>query len=289
MILLHSDDLHRFAEALGYPFDDLDLLALAVTHRSWCAENAGHESNERLEFLGDAVLGLVVTTHIYDSYRDMPEGELAKVRASVVSAAALAEVGAEIGLGAVLRLGKGEDASGGRAKPSILADAVEAVIGATYLDQGWEAARELVLRLVGERIESAAEGPGGHDFKTQLQELAAREFEELPSYDVRDEGPDHAKRFFAVVSVAGRPVGHGEGRSKKVAEQAAARAAWQQLTKEVDGVSRAERLAPTHPVNGPSPSAPAGDAEPFDLPRPDRAEPRPAVAGRARESESHDA
>ena len=287
--LLDAAALARFATLLGCPFNDPDLLALATTHRSWCAEHPGFESNERLEFLGDAVLGLVVTAHVYAEFSDMPEGELAKVRASVVSAAVMAEVAVEVGLGDVLALGKGEAASGGSEKPSILADAMEAVIGAVYLDQGWEAAHELVLRLVGERIESAAEGPGGHDFKTQLQELAAREFEELPSYDLRDEGPDHAKRFFAVVSVAGRPVGHGEGRSKKVAEQAAARAAWQQLTKEVDGVSRAERLAPAHPVNGPSPSAPAGGAEPFDLPRPDEAEPRPAVAGRARESESHDA
>jgi ribonuclease-3 len=263
-----------------------------VTHRSWCAEHAGFESNERLEFLGDAVLGLVVTAHVYDEFASMPEGELAKVRSSVVSAATMAEVAVEVGLGEVLALGKGEDGSGGREKPSILADAMEAVIGAVYLDQGWAAARTLVLGLVGERIEAAAEGPGGHDFKTQLQELAAREFEELPSYELRDEGPDHAKRFYATVYVAGREVGQGEGRSKKVSEQAAARAAWSRLSGELEGTTRAERLAPTHPVNAPAIPSPvpdgADDLE-IDVSRSDRTDPHPAVAGRVRESESHDA
>ena len=178
--LLDTSAVSRFATLLGCPFADPDLLVLAVTHRSWCAEHAGFESNERVEFLGDAVLGLVVTAHVYDEFGAMPEGELAKARASVVSAATMAEVAVEVGLGEVLALGKGEAASGGARSRLILADAMEAVIGAVYLDQGWEAARELVLRLVGDRIESAAEGPGGHDFKTQLQELAAREFEELP-------------------------------------------------------------------------------------------------------------
>lgn len=234
---------------------------------------------------------MVVTSHVYGRFPDMPEGELAKVRASVVSAAALAEVAAEVGLGEVLALGKGEDASGGREKPSILADATEALIGAVYLDQGWEATRRLVLELLADRIDEAAEGPGGHDFKTLLQELAAREHEELPAYVLSDDGPDHAKRFYAEVWVGGRAVGHGEGRSKKVAEQAAARAAWQRLTEEIEGLSRAERLAPTHPVNGPSvagATAVPGASAP-ERSRPHRGEPRPAVAGRARESESHDA
>jgi ribonuclease-3 len=217
------------------------------------------------------VLGLVVTTHIYDTFGDMPEGELAKVRASVVSAAALAEVGAEIGLGAVLRLGKGEDASGGRSKASILADAMEAVIGATYLDQGWPAARGLVLGLLDDRIERAAEGPGGHDYKTQLQELAAREFEQLPVYDLRDEGPDHDKMFFAVVRLGDEAKGTGEGRSKKHAEQAAARAAWDLVTAELAATNRADRLGPSHPAN-----------QIFN-------DPAPAVAGRGRESEPDDA
>jgi ribonuclease-3 len=175
------------------------------------------------------VLGLVVTDHIFRTYPDLPEGELAKVRATVVSAAALAEVALELELGDAMLLGKGEDASGGREKPSILADATEAVIGAVYLDGGWEAASALVLDLLGDRIAEAAAGPGGQDYKTRLQELAARELETLPVYDVTDDGPDHAKRFFAAVLLNGTRYGTGEGRSKKQAEQAAAREAWEVL------------------------------------------------------------
>jgi len=175
------------------------------------------------------VLGLIVTDHIFRTYPLLPEGELAKVRASVVNAGVLAELAAELQLGAALLLGKGEDQSGGREKPSILADAMEAVIGAVYLDRGWDGAWGLVMRLLGERIAEAAAGPGGQDFKTRLQELAARRFDELPRYHVADDGPDHAKRFFATVYVAGEPHGAGEGRSKKQAEQAAAREAWQTL------------------------------------------------------------
>ena len=210
-------------------FRDDDLLARALAHRSWCAETAGTDSNERLEFLGDAVLGLIVTDHIFRTYPLLPEGELAKVRASVVNAGVLAELAAELHLGAALLLGKGEDQSGGREKPSILADAMEAVIGAVYLDRGWDGAWGLVMGLLGERITEAAAGPGGQDYKTRLQELAARRFDELPRYQVADDGPDHAKRFYATVYVAGEPHGAGEGRSKKQAEQAAAREAWQTL------------------------------------------------------------
>jgi ribonuclease-3 len=172
----------------------------------------------------------VVTDHVYRTYPDLPEGELAKVRATVVSAAALAEIAVELDLGPALLLGKGEDASGGREKPSILADATEAVIGAVYIERGWGAAQTLVLDLLGERIAAAAAGPGGQDYKTRLQELAARELSVLPEYTVVDDGPDHAKRFFATVSFDGRPHGTGEGRSKKQAEQAAARAAWEVLS-----------------------------------------------------------
>jgi len=197
-----------------------------MAHRSWCAETAGVESNERLEFLGDAVLGLVVTDHVFRTYPDLPEGHLAQVRAAVVNAGALAEVAEELELGRALLLGKGEHASGGREKPSILADAMEAVIGSVYLDGGWDAADALVMGLLGPRIAEAAAGPGGHDFKTRLQELAARRYDQLPRYEVHGEGPDHAKHFTAVVHLAGQPAGSGEGRSKKQAEQAAAKAAW---------------------------------------------------------------
>jgi ribonuclease-3 len=217
-------------------------LATALAHRSWCAENPGHESNERLEFLGDAVLGLVVTDHIYRMYPALPEGELAKVRASVVSAAALAEVAAELELGDALLLGKGEAASGGREKPSILADALEAVIGAVYLAGGWAAVERLVLDLLGDRISEASEGPGGQDYKTRLQELVARHFTELPRYGIRDEGPDHAKRFFAEVRVAGQVRGEGEGRSKKQAEAAAARSAWEALRNELSASGEAQTV-----------------------------------------------
>ena len=206
-----------------------------MAHRSWCAETLGAESNERLEFLGDAVLGLVVTDHLYRAYPTLPEGELAKVRASVVNSEALAEIAGGLRLGDALSLGKGEDASGGREKPSILADAMEAVIGATYLDGGWSVAAELVMRLLGERIEEAAAGPGGQDHKTRLQELAARTFDQLPRYEVVDDGPDHAKRFYATVALGGVVHGRGEGRSKKQAEQGAARQAWQALTAIADG------------------------------------------------------
>ena len=186
----------------------------------------------------------MVTDHIFRTYPHLPEGELAKVRATVVSAAALAEVAAELELGEAILLGKGEAQSGGREKPSILADALEAVIGATYLDGGWPAAAELVLDLLGSRIAEAALGPGGQDYKTRLQELAARHFDGLPSYEVADEGPDHAKRFLATVRVGGRPRGRGEGRSKKQAEQAAARAAWQALRAEAHDGTDDDRRGP---------------------------------------------
>lgn len=180
------------------------------------------------------MLGLVITDHIYRTYAGLPEGELAKLRATVVSAAALAEVAVELDLGDAMLLGKGEDASGGREKPSILADALEAVIGAVYLDKGWQGAQLLVLSLLGDRIAEASEGPGGQDYKTRLQELTARELTELPRYRITDDGPDHAKRFFAEVFLGGELKGRGEGRSKKQAETAAARDAWLALRAQLD-------------------------------------------------------
>lgn len=201
----------------------------ALRHRSWCAEHPGSESNERLEFLGDSVLGLVVTGHLFRTYPDIPEGELTKARAAVVSSASLAEVAAELGVGPALMLGRGEELTGGRSKPSILADATEALIGAAYVEQGWDGAERIVMALMAERIAAAAEGPGGGDFKTRLQEYCAKEFDELPRYAVSDQGPDHAKEFEAVVHIQGRPSGCGRGRSKKHAEQEAARDAWRSL------------------------------------------------------------
>lgn len=235
--------LDELISRLGVPDVDPGLLANAVRHRSWCAENPLAPSNERLEFLGDAVLGLVVTDHLYTTYPDMPEGELTKVRAAVVSSAALARAAREVDLGSALHVGRGEEQSGGRDKPSILADAIEAVFGAVYLSGGLAVARDLVLRLLAPQIEEAVQRPGDDDFKTRLQELAARAVEQVPRYSVRSEGPDHAQRFEATVEVplpSGDAVrGTGEGRSKKEAEQAAAREAWRSLVDAVDGLGDA--------------------------------------------------
>jgi len=211
---------------LGWEFADEGLLVQALSHRSWCAEAGAVPSNERLEFLGDAVLGLVVAEHGYRAYPDMAEGALAKVRAAVVNTVVLAEIAAELDLGAALLLGRGEDVSGGRRKASILANAVEAVIGAVYLDGGWEVASGVVLDILDDRIALAAAGPGAEDFKTRLQEAVLHRIGELPRYEVVGTGPDHARRYRARVFVAGAERGVGEGRSKKDAEQAAARLAW---------------------------------------------------------------
>jgi ribonuclease-3 len=217
------------ASRLGHTFADPALLTLALTHRSWCAEHAGDESNERLEFLGDSVLGLAVTDHLIRAMPGVAEGHLAKVRASVVSAPTLAAIAHHLGLGEDLRLGRGELLSGGRSKHSILADALEAVFGAVYLDAGWETARTLIIGLLRDHIADAATGPGGHDYKTRLQELAARRFDGAPTYVLTESGPDHDKRFTAVVHLGGVAVGQGEGTSKKQAEQDAARRAWAAL------------------------------------------------------------
>ena len=166
--------LKALALRLGWEFVDTGLLVQAVSHRSWCAEKGGIPSNERLEFLGDAVLGLVVAEHCYRAYPEMPEGALAKVRAAVVNTTVLAEVAAGLDVGAALLLGRGEDVSGGRSKASILANAVEAVIGAVYLDAGWDVASRVVLDILDDRIELAAAGPGAEDFKTRLQEVVLR-------------------------------------------------------------------------------------------------------------------
>jgi ribonuclease-3 len=222
----------RLQLALGWQFGDPELLAQALTHRSYCSEQGLDESNERLEFLGDAVLGFVVTTYAYEQFPQLPEGELAKLRAAVVSAETLAIVAEELDVGSSLRLGKGEDTSGGRAKPSILSDAMEALIAAVFLDGGLDPASRLVLDVLEKRIHEQASGPGVGDYKTRLQELAARRCEQLPKYQVRHEGPDHSKRFFATVLLRGEVYGTGEGRSKKAAEQAAARVAWDALQRE---------------------------------------------------------
>jgi len=211
---------------LGYRFVDPSRLSLALTHRSWCSEHPGESSNERLEFLGDAVLGLVVTGHIFERFPDLPEGQLAKTKATVVSSASLAVVGDSLQLGVGLRLGRGEDSSGGRSKPSILADAVEAVIGAIYLDGGIDPARQFVLAQLSDMIDEAARRPGAEDYKTRLQEKAAGEGFGPPLYEITSTGPEHDKRFHATVKLGRSVAGRGDGSSKKEAEQRAAREAW---------------------------------------------------------------
>ncbi len=221
----------NLAERLGHTFGDLSLLQHALAHRSWCGEQeGGAPSNERLEFLGDAVLGLVVAGYTYDRYPHFPEGKLAKVRSAVVNARVLAQVAAGLGVGEVLLLGRGEEGSGGRTKASILADAFEAILGAVYLDAGWDAAQQLVLRELGSAIERAGEEPDDFDHKSRLQEKAVRDGEGTPRYVVVGSGPDHDRAYVAEVYLGGTCWGTGEGRSKKDAEQEAARAAWEELT-----------------------------------------------------------
>ena len=213
------------AALLGVDDAHLDQLVTAVTHRSWCSEHSGHSSNERLEFLGDAVLGLAVTRHLYERFPDLAEGELAKLRASVVNEGSLAQFARLIDLGEYLRLGRGEAASGGRDKPSLLSDAFEAVLGAAYLATSFEHVASVTLNLLGEAIDAASTQPGDRDFKTRLQELTTRHLDSLPRYSVVGVGPEHAKHFTATVYVLGEEWGTGSGRSKKAAEQAAAQSA----------------------------------------------------------------
>jgi ribonuclease III len=225
----------RLERALGARFRDPDLLRLALTHRSHAFEHGLGRNNERLEFLGDAVLGLVVTDLAYDRFPELSEGDLAKLRAATVNMATLAEVAKELELGDELLLGKGEEQSGGRAKASILGDALEAVIGALYLDRGIAPIRRLVNDRFWPRMVAYVGGGGERDYKTGLQELAARDGGGVPQYRVSGTGPDHAKEFTATVYLGDRAYGTGRGRSKKEAEQEAARAAHARLTEEVYG------------------------------------------------------
>lgn len=230
--------------ALGDPPLDPELLELALTHRSYAYEHGGLPTNERLEFLGDSVLGVVVTETLYRTHPDLSEGRLAKLRAAVVNARALADVARTIGLGAHIRLGKGEESTGGREKASILSDTVEALIGAVYLSGGADgdttpgnpagflSAAALVHRLFDPLLEAAADLGAGLDWKTSLQELCAVHELGVPEYVIEDEGPDHAKTFTARVRVGDRLHGHGTGRSKKEAEQQAAETAYRTLHQE---------------------------------------------------------
>jgi ribonuclease-3 len=217
---------------------DAALLRRALTHRSFAYENGGLPTNERLEFLGDSVLGVVITTALFHNHPDLPEGQLAKLRASVVNMRALADVARDLGpygLGPYLLLGKGEEATGGRDKASILADTLEALLGAIYLQYGLDIATKVIHRLFDPLMIDAAGRGAALDWKTSLQELTAGLGLGVPEYRIDEAGPDHAKTFTAWAVVAGERYGGSEGRSKKEAEQRAAEDAWRELS------ARAER------------------------------------------------
>jgi ribonuclease-3 len=216
-----TDALRALEVAFDHSFEDPSLLQRALLHRSWQAENDAAESNERLEFLGDAVLGWVVADIAYRKFVDLPEGRLTDLRKSVVNATALAALAREVGLGDAVLLGKGEAAAGGSDKTSILSDAFEAVIGAVYLDSGADEAYRVVERLLLPAMTAALPNIDRLDAKTVLQELAARLGHDAPVYSVESDGPDHDKTFTATVVVGGVS-GVGVGRSKKAAEQIAA-------------------------------------------------------------------
>ncbi len=222
---------------LGAAIDE-SLLDHALTHRSYAYENGGLPNNERLEFLGDAVLGLVVTESLYAEHPDLAEGQLAKLRAAVVNMRALAGVARGLGLGDYLLLGRGEESTGGRDKASILADTVEALIGSVYLAYGLQAARTFVHHLIDPLLAVSARLGAGLDWKTSLQELAASGADGMPEYRVVERGPDHEKVFTAEAVVGLEALGQGQGTSKKEAEQRAAEQAWTELTRRAgaDGV-----------------------------------------------------
>ncbi|MFM8601206.1 MAG: ribonuclease III [Actinomycetota bacterium] len=218
-------DLRALMAVTGYSFIDESLLRLALVHRSYQAEHGEPESNERLEFLGDAVLGWVIADLAYRRRPDADEGRLSDLRQAVVNTGALADRAREISLGDYVMLGQGESSGGGRDKDSILADAFEAVIGAIYLDGGESPAASFVRRMLSASVEEMIPVLGSVDAKTGLQELCAAEGRPVPRYDTEGEGPDHDRVFTATVTVGSTVLGTGRGRTKKAAEQVAARAA----------------------------------------------------------------
>ena len=254
-------------QRLGLPIDPV-LLEQALTHRSFSYENGHCPTNERLEFLGDSVLGVVVTNTLYHTHPDLPEGQLAKFRSHVVSAKALAAVGRDLALGDFLRLGKGEEATGGRDKSSILADAMEALLGAVYLDHDLETVADLIHRLFDRLIEASAGLGAGLDWKTSLQELTAEHSLGVPVYLVEEEGPEHDKSFTARVRVGDKDYASGQGRSKKLAEQIAAEHAYSAIRAERGSVKAAPEAtaAPRKPEPAktqarPQPGRVPGDAD----------------------------
>lgn len=218
------------AERLGVSISP-ELLDLALTHRSYSYESGGTPTNERLEFLGDSVLGLIITEELYARFPDLDESRLSPLRSGVVNMRALAAIGRDLGLGAELKIGKGEEVTGGRDKNSILADAFEALVGAVYLDKGLATTKEVVLRLMAETISDAVARGAGIDGKTALQEIVAGAGWPAPEYRVTESGPDHDKDFIAIAVVNGVTYQAGHGKSKREAEQVAARIAYEEITK----------------------------------------------------------
>ncbi len=226
--------LSDFCKKIGIQFKNLSLLDLAFHHRSFCNENAEflHKNNERLEFLGDSVLGMATTSFLFEDMKENPEGDLAKIKAAVVSEETLAPIAKKIGVSSLLVLGKGEELSGGREKKAILADAVEAIIGALYLDGGWKIAREFVLSLIVPEIRAVQENRAHKDYKTLLQEWYQKKQKAIPEYRlVGKSGPEHNKTFSVVVRLGEIEFGPERGKSKKEAEQKVARIAFDELTK----------------------------------------------------------
>ena len=215
---MRSDLYSALCKQIGFEVDPA-LLELAFTHRSFAYESGAKETNERLEFLGDSVLGLIVTEELYLKYPDLDESRLSPLRSGIVNMRALAEIARTLQIGKYIRLGRGEETSGGRDKNSLLADALEALIGAVYLDSGFERCTLFVRSLIADTLTSAIAKGAGLDGKTALQELAAANGKGVPEYSVTEEGPDHDKNFKAVVSLGGIVVGQGEGKSKREAEQ----------------------------------------------------------------------
>ena len=219
--------MEALEEKLGYRFTNRALLENALTHSSYANENKakGLQSNERLEFLGDSVLGMVVADYLFRTHPDLPEGDLTRTRAALVCEGSLVEVAQCLELGAYLKLGKGEEAGGGRQRASILADATESVFAAVYLDGGLEAARALIHRVLLDKERETDVEERRRDYKTELQELVQRRSNQTLQYElVSASGPDHAKVFTSRVLLNGQPIGKGQGHSKKEAEQAAAHA-----------------------------------------------------------------
>ncbi|CAB4874660.1 MAG: ribonuclease III [Actinobacteria bacterium] len=219
-------------ERLGVEIEP-SLLELAFTHRSFAYESTSKETNERLEFLGDSILGLIVTEELYKRYPEFDESRLSPLRSGIVNMRALADIARELELGKYIRLGKGEEVTGGRDKNSLLADALEALIGAIYLQFGFATCTDIVRKLIASTLDSAVARGAGLDGKTALQELVAALNKGVPEYVVSEEGPDHDKNFTAVAMVAGMAISEGAGKSKREAEQIAARLAYESLKNEL--------------------------------------------------------